>query len=334
MGDQTQDSDLYLKLITANVLRLRHQFDLAEAQCSNVLRHDPHSAEAHSVLGDIARDRGNLRDAIEWYRMALELDPGNVSDRKKLEAVIDRVYRGKGGIIGGLREGVTNRLESAAAEMRTTQVPSPAWITLVTMVGVILVVTITVVILGQGGAPTPVSAAEPRSGGFVSTNARALEPQAMGGVTGDARPKFKHDVDSVEAELAAALEQEAGAIDPKCNIDNVEIDPRDGVVGFEITMPRVWSADDTRFGIMRVATRLAALAAGWDKRISSVLVRCEVSRDGRPARLALVAQADADRFKAVSPGGEVEHFERVFSSIWWDPQIERPFESPPSPGME
>ena len=334
MGDQTQDNDLYLKLITANVLRLRHQFDLAEAQCSDVLRQEPRNAEAHSVLGDIARDRGNLRDAIEWYRMALELDPGNVSDRKKLEAVIDHVYRGKGGIIGGLREGVTNRLGSAAAEVRTTQVPSPAWITLSTMVGVILVVTIVVVIIGRGGAPTPVSAAEPQSGGFVSTNARALEPQAVRGIPVDAAPTFEHDVDVVEGGLAAALEQEAMAIDPKCAVDHVEIDPRDGAVGFEITMPRVWSADDTRFGIMRVATRLAALAAGWDERISSVLVRCEVTRDGGAATLALVAEADASRFSAISPGGEVEHFERVFSSIWWDPRIERPFESPPSPGVE
>ncbi len=124
---EERGNDIYLMLMRANVLRLRRQYQLAEAQCSEVLRRDPTNAAAHSVLGDIARDQGKLRDAIEWYKMALDLNPGNVSDRKKLEAVIDQVYSGeKGKVLQRVQAGVSETIGSAASEIRAARPARPA----------------------------------------------------------------------------------------------------------------------------------------------------------------------------------------------------------------
>src|SRR5574340_996491 len=89
-------SNPYLLLMTANVLRLRRQWSLAEAKCSELLQLDPENAAAHSLMGDILRDQGREQDAIEWYKMAVDRNPANGADRRKLEALIDRRFAARG----------------------------------------------------------------------------------------------------------------------------------------------------------------------------------------------------------------------------------------------
>jgi len=76
-----------IALASANLLRVRKQFEEAEKRCVEVLRADPNNVHAHSLLGDIYRDQGRLEDAREWYQMALDLNPSSRADREKLAAV-------------------------------------------------------------------------------------------------------------------------------------------------------------------------------------------------------------------------------------------------------
>ncbi len=78
--DERALSDL---LTRANLCRAREQYAEAVDLCVTALRSDPRSAAAHSLLGDIYRDRKRPEDARQWYRMAIDLEP-NASDEAKL----------------------------------------------------------------------------------------------------------------------------------------------------------------------------------------------------------------------------------------------------------
>ena len=70
-------------LTQANLCRIRRQWEEAIEYCITVLRAQPGNQTAHSLLGDIYRDQGKLDDAIQWYRMAVDLG-ANPTDEGKL----------------------------------------------------------------------------------------------------------------------------------------------------------------------------------------------------------------------------------------------------------
>jgi hypothetical protein len=338
MTEQDSGKELFLMLLQANVLRLRRQHDLAEAQCSEVLRREPENAEAHSILGDIARDRGNDQDAIQWHKMALDLNPGSVADRKKLESAIDRVYsRSKVNVFSRLRSNVSETFGATADEIRAAKLPSAMTITLAVVVGVIMVVAIFVLVIGRSGTVIPEpAAADPSPGGFVAPGMGALEPkpldrEARPGEAGD-EPRFTGEVAPVETALLTALQQEARIVDPNCTVEDAHIDPQDGIVSILISMPRLLLAEHTRASILRVAAPLAVAAAESDSRIEAVRVRCDTrEQEGRrlvsftaEARPEDVAQLSDDR-TAWSPQG-------VFATTWWDARLRPETEIVPLPG--
>ncbi len=75
------------RLAHANLLRMRGQWEEAMRACSEVLRQFPSNVHAHALMGDIYRDQGNLEEAAQWYRLALELAPDSAVDRRRLEQV-------------------------------------------------------------------------------------------------------------------------------------------------------------------------------------------------------------------------------------------------------
>jgi tetratricopeptide (TPR) repeat protein len=76
--------DFAAALAGANLLRMRGRWNDAADRCVEVLRADPTSAAAHSLLGDIYQDQGRPEEARHWYQLALELNPQSEADRSKL----------------------------------------------------------------------------------------------------------------------------------------------------------------------------------------------------------------------------------------------------------
>lgn len=95
MQDETDtgggDSAAYPELSRANLLRMRGEYDEARAVCLSILRRFPNNVTSHTLLGDICAEVGDLEHAAEWYEIALELDPGNAADEKKLASVRRRI---------------------------------------------------------------------------------------------------------------------------------------------------------------------------------------------------------------------------------------------------
>jgi len=85
------DSAVYPELARANLLRMRGEYKVAEDICLSILRRHPNSATANTLLGDICAERGDLKQAAEWYEMALDILPDSESDRHKLEVTRRRI---------------------------------------------------------------------------------------------------------------------------------------------------------------------------------------------------------------------------------------------------
>ena len=82
-------------LAEANLLRIRGQHDEAIAVCTRILRQESFNAAAHSLLGDIYAEQHNYREALGWYKLALQLNPHNAVDRRKMNEMVDRVFQGE-----------------------------------------------------------------------------------------------------------------------------------------------------------------------------------------------------------------------------------------------
>ncbi|MBV6458967.1 MAG: hypothetical protein HONBIEJF_02106 [Fimbriimonadaceae bacterium] len=80
--------DLDPDLARVNVLRMRGDFDAAKDHCLAVLRKAPENETANLLMGDICAEAGDMRQAEDWYRIALDIDPHSVKARKKLDGLI------------------------------------------------------------------------------------------------------------------------------------------------------------------------------------------------------------------------------------------------------
>jgi hypothetical protein len=316
-------NDVYLLLVTANVLRLRGQYELAQAKCSEALQLEPENAAAYSVLGDVSRDQGRLRDAIEWYKMALDRAPGNVPDRRKLEAVIDQVYTGDRGQAARVRSAVASRVGPVVAELKGAWLPSSIGVPLAVLLAVIVVVTVAVLAIGGADGPRA-RVPETPSGAFVEVEEGGKRAGATAEPPAPPEPRFGEDVGPLEAALLAELRERAEAMDPDCRVLEVQVDPVSGTAGVRVSMVRFWSPADTRERMLAAAAALGAAAAAADERIAAVRVRSEMRQRNMPERLAMVGEGPAEAFLRAAEGTP-QSAEKLFTSIWWHPDL-RPAE--------
>lgn len=81
------DTGVYQDLAQANLARMRGDKQAAIDQCLKVLRAFPNNVTAHSLLGEIYMEHGELKQAAEWFEMTLDLNPAAARERQLLERV-------------------------------------------------------------------------------------------------------------------------------------------------------------------------------------------------------------------------------------------------------
>lgn len=329
------EGEIYLMLVTANVLRLRRQYALAQAKCSDVLERDPDNAAAYSVLGSIARDQGKLRDAIEWYKMALARNPRSAADRRATEELIDEVFSGGGKRVGRRAiEAVTRAVDSATEQVKAVRALSPMSLLLWAVLSVLIVITAFAVVLGRGTQGDRLLAGKDSpSGAFVPAPAEQVRAPLEPAAAPSAAPRFEDNVEAVEKELLQHLRERARALDPNCRVQSVAIDPRDGVLSLQLSMPRLWSRESARTSMRRISVALAAAAVGSEDRLSAVRVRCYMRQTGMADRVGMVAEGTAEDLAKAATGPEARA-PGALRSVWWHPELRAEVEPTPAPGAE
>ena len=89
-GKTPADADNEQLLADANVLRLRKEWRAAVEKCTQALELDPRDPEAHSLLGRIYEDKGDIDEAIRWLQMAVDLSPSSRPDQEALDVLLNK----------------------------------------------------------------------------------------------------------------------------------------------------------------------------------------------------------------------------------------------------
>ncbi len=90
-GSEGSDTEVYQELSRANLLRMRGNSKEAIDVCLGILRRFPNNVTSHALLGDIYAENGDLKQAAEWYEMAIDLAPDSELERNKLAKVRERI---------------------------------------------------------------------------------------------------------------------------------------------------------------------------------------------------------------------------------------------------
>lgn len=317
-------SDVYLLLVMANILRLRGQWAEAEAKCSEALRRDRDNAAACSVMGDIARDRGNVRDAVEWYRMALGRNPASASDRKKLDAVLDQVSLGREGrLLHKAGKALRRGMGLATGDLRPARAPAPVALMVAAALAVVLLGTALVILLGRSAAIEPPEPPAPAAtGAFVAAPPKAEEPET--GESAAAEGPFTMELSPALAELQRGLTEHlrrvATTTDPTCHLVSVEIDPLGSVTLIRVSMPRLWIVGHTRENMLAAAGALAGGVTSWEVPTSRVRVRCDMRGSQGPDEMGMVAEGESAELAEAGAGTSSEVAE-AFDYVWWHPEL-------------
>lgn len=313
-------ADPYLLLMTANVLRLRRKWDLAEAKCSEVLRLYPDNAGACSVMGDILRDQGRDKDAIEWYKMAVDRDPANEADRKKLETLIDRRFSGQSERRLKPSLSVVKRWARVARDEVQAARPICPWAMVTAAIfAITLLAAFTLVLVGKRTGSPPGTPAAGAGSPFVMETGRSES-----GTNSPVAPQpaeITGDIPALELSIFEELEHKAAALDPNCQVHTVRVDPKQAVAEVECSMPAYWSPVAARNGMARMAATLAIVAATCEARLASVSVRCYGRQSTGPDQLAMIASGAAGGLRACDDTNLPEPPQRVFRSVWWSQEI-------------
>lgn len=155
-------------LAQANLCRIRRQWDRAIEYCIAVLQAHPGNQTAHALLGDIYRDQGKLDDAIQWYRMAVELGPNPADEARlrQMEQERARLVRAQNARLTG--QGLSTALDAdGSVRAGTTQLMglSPrSWLTGMTLLATGFATVMLAALIGlkagqraSGTATTPVA---------------------------------------------------------------------------------------------------------------------------------------------------------------------------------
>lgn len=316
------ESDLYLMLMTANVLRLRRQWELAEAKCSEVLSREPGNAAAYSVLGDISRDRGNSRDAIEWYKLALDRNPTGAADRIKLESMIDAVFsdapRTTAGKAGAA---VRRRFSEAVTTARSWQRPCALAVLLAAVLSVLLLIAAYTIVLDRNAASQS-AAVVPPMGAFVADP--VAPPSRPGAERGLGLLPPPHEITGDISALELALSQELAArvqrLDPSCEVLGAEIDPVSASAAVRCLLPRLWSRASTRDSVLRAVREIAEATRAWDPRLSRLRIRFYLDQPGIGQELGMTAEGSPEQLAKL--GEESTTAAGVAGTVvWWHSEL-------------
>ncbi|MDH7571792.1 MAG: tetratricopeptide repeat protein, partial [Armatimonadota bacterium] len=86
-GDDA-DSAVYPLLATANLFRMRGNWDAAEQKCIEVLRLYPNNATAHNDFGVVFFRLGQYDQAAEHFSQALQINPQYADANNNLRAAL------------------------------------------------------------------------------------------------------------------------------------------------------------------------------------------------------------------------------------------------------
>jgi len=305
----SEDRDVRLAalLTSANLHRVKREWDAAVADATEALRIAPDRAEVASLLANIYEQRGNLEEAAIWYRIALDLDPQRSVDRIRLENVVRRISGNTSTSKSGRKEPIVAGLVSLV----------------VTLVAVILFLNLR--------APThqktneravkqperaPIRNVTDNVSRPTSETKQPVSTTPLAGNYGQSPAlRTAAEIAIREAASRVPLAQYVGS-----KVDDVIADPRGGTVVITFSIP--FKAMLKKADIASVAAAVARAAFAQNAEVQNVTARCVVSVGGSGGAMILfVGDTNRSTLMSLPEKATGQQAETAFTNTWWNPQI-------------
>lgn len=311
-AQQLPSTDITSLLASANLHRIRAEWDHAIADSTDALRLDPRNPDIASLLGSIYEERGMIDEALVWYQMALEMNPDSVPDQERL----DRVSKL---ILAGRKRG---REESFRVFERRTKIW--AWALGAVFVVVVVLAIVSTLIRGKPGeAPysKPVATARSRRAPIIEPGGSLPKGPPVGSDTlapPAAGASFARTPG--ESYIRSELSTSQGVIETGATVDDVIMDPRSIVASVTFAIP--FKVVVTREEITRAALAVARKTFDLSRDVKFVTVRCVIQVGGTQGTLiAFVGDIARQSVDALGPTAGTDQLAAVFTHPWWNSQI-------------
>jgi hypothetical protein len=326
---EAADDPTYGALAQANLLRLRGDWSAAREKTVGVLREYPNSGTAHSLMGDIFADQELYEDAAEWYRMALDLEPDNVADERKLATAEARIAESE-----PPAKAESADAPPAFAGFRVAAWAGGAFLVLVIALGIWLSqmnpsrttnrlpdVTPRVSEQPSNVAPTPQTTQPGTAPGTVPAPPGSAAPTEVP-PTGDAPPAAASDAAPGETQGEAAVRARLADLGGTLASDGLRladlaIDPRMQSAAITLDGAGVnGAAEGWMDAVYRGALAVAARALTTDKTLARVHVRVVMpltTPAGVVRDVAFIGDATRPAGFDTVPNATLTHFDRR----WW-----------------
>ncbi|MDO8589032.1 MAG: tetratricopeptide repeat protein [Armatimonadota bacterium] len=304
--------DVESLLASANLHRIRREWEEAIEQCTTALHNDPENPAAHVMLGDIYAAQDRLEDAVRWYEMALEIAPDNRAYAEKLESLRSNLAESYAHTDSSTaRLGWFDRFvigESFESSIRIITVTSAAFAALLIAAGLIA--------LYSHKQPT-VSAtdvSQPGQGSMYQGDKR--RPVVVESISPEQMPERA----AYEISLLRQMNESQPVFSRRITVDDARVDPRHKIL---IVTFRNRSNGANRQETLLNAGAVAAAGFTMNSEIAYVTVRCvgAVFDTNGQSHLDLIFIADVARRSAIrlQPNATSEQITPALQSQWWNP---------------
>lgn len=314
-GVSTSKPEVGALLASANLHRIRQEWDAAILDATEALKLEPNNSDITSVLGDIYEQRGMYDESLIWYQMALEINPDSASDKLRLEQVRKRASSGRDTDSFGI-------FQSRARLW--TAIMAGAFVIIVALALFFIIrrphSEPRSVVAPSPGVRAPHTAEENSTPDFLSTpqaptEARAPRSEPLEGPTTPiSAPSLRT---SGEARVNRDLQN---VQDGGIKTDDVIADPRQGVVIVTFSVPT--AGPTNRSNILLAAAAVAKAAFASNTEIKFVTARCVVSgNNGASPQIAFVGDIARVTEGTLGTTPSPQDLDKAFTRQWWNPQV-------------
>jgi hypothetical protein len=309
-------------LTSANLHRIRKEWNESIADATEALRLDPKNADIASLLGVIYQERGMLEDAVIWFQMALEMNPNSTSDRARLKDVKAHMAT------------ISARAKSpnqfSILDKRTR-----VWAGAIAVIFVVVVALALMLAFGRRNQQDIAGMAkygrqtEP-SDRVSEYNSDAPPIIPPSGTAAPARQPA-HSVSAArqssttnsslrtpaELKISQDVSQAQGIGSAK--IDDVIADPRQSIA---IVTFSIQASALNKSAVLTAAGAVARAAFAANSEVKFVTARCVVSPSGQSTtQIAFVGDISRQSLEALGTNFTADQIQASFTGQWWNPQI-------------
>lgn len=301
-------------LTSANLHRIREEWDEAIADATEALKLEPGNADIASLLGSIYEQRGMLDEAVIWYHLALELDPKSSADRVRLERVRDQLARRSG--------------EPLRQYQKRTRI-------LAALIAAAFLMVVLVAVMAVRRRPAPdetperparraqarATAPAPSRPSQPSGPVGAGETPAPGGAgVGGPAPAPSSLRTPAEVYIRSQIGEAAPVRETGAQVDDVTADPREGIATVTFTVPARGGV--TREQVLRAAFALARAAFDANRQLNFVTARCILSAgNAQTTQIGFVGDAARASVESLPDNATLAQIEQIFTRPWWNPEV-------------